>query len=119
MSKSRPESALYIHDTPEEISAKLKKAFCPAGELEDNPVTELVRLIIMPHQGELTIPRPEKWGGDMHFTSYDLLAESFESGQLHPADLKTGVAKALAELQRPVREHFEQNPVHQGFVVGE
>jgi tyrosyl-tRNA synthetase len=119
MSKSRPESALLIHDTPEEISVKLRKAYCPAGELEDNPVTELVRLIVMPAMGELSIRRPEKWGGDMHFTSYDLLAESFESGQLHPADLKAGVADAIAELQRPVRERFERDPIHEEFAVGQ
>ncbi len=117
MSKSKPDSALLIHDTPEDIERKMKKAYCPAGELEDNPVTELCRLIIMPHMGELTIKRPEKWGGDMHFTSYDMLAESFESGQLHPADLKTAVAEALAELQRPVRERFEKDPIHEEFVV--
>ena len=118
MSKSRPDSALLIHDTPEEIRGKLQRAFCPAGELEDNPVTELARLIVMPHLGELVIKRPEKWGGDMHFTSYDDLAESFESGQLHPADLKGGVADALAELQRPVRERFEDDPIHEEFAVG-
>lgn len=119
MSKSKPDSALLIHDTPEDISRKMKKAFCPQGDLDDNPVTELCRLVIMPHMGELTIKRPEKWGGDMHFTSYDMLAESFESGQLHPADLKTAVADALAELQRPVRERFEKDPIHEEFVVGQ
>ncbi len=117
MSKSKPDSALLIHDTPEDITRKMKKAFCPQGDLDDNPVTELCRLVIMPHVGELTIKRPEKWGGDMHFTSYDMLAESFESGQLHPADLKTAVAEALAELQRPVRERFEKDPIHEEFVV--
>ncbi len=117
MSKSRPDSALLIHDSPEDIHRKLKKAFCPQGELDDNPVTELARLIVFPHAGELTIKRPEKWGGDMHFTSYDMLAESYESGQLHPADLKTGVADALSELQAPVRERFESDPVHEEFVV--
>ncbi len=117
MSKSRPESALLIHDTPEEIHSKLKRAFCPAGELEDNPITELARLIVMPNAGELVVKRPEKWGGDMHFKNYDDLAESFESGQLHPADLKTAVANALAELQRPVRERFEGDPIHEEFAV--
>jgi tyrosyl-tRNA synthetase len=119
MSKSRPDSALLIHDTPEEIHRKMKKAYCPQGELEDNPITELCRLIIMPHMGELTIKRPEKWGGDMHFSSYEMLAESFESGQLHPADLKTAVAEALAELQRPVRERFENDPIHEEFVLSQ
>jgi tyrosyl-tRNA synthetase len=117
MSKSRPESALLIHDTPGEIHGKLKRAFCPAGELEDNPVTELARLIVMPNTDKLVVKRPEKWGGDMHFTTYDDLAESFESGQLHPADLKTAVADALAELQRPVRERFEGDPTHEEFAV--
>jgi tyrosyl-tRNA synthetase len=54
----------------------------------------------------------------MHFSSYEDLAESFESGQLHPADLKSGVADALAELQRPVRERFEGDPIHEEFAVG-
>jgi tyrosyl-tRNA synthetase len=117
MSKSRPDSALLIHDTPGDIHRKLKKAYCPQGELDDNPVTELCRLIVFPHAGELTIRRPEKWGGDMHFTSYEMLAESYESGQLHPADLKAAVADALAELQAPVRERFESDPVHEEFVV--
>jgi tyrosyl-tRNA synthetase len=99
MSKSRPDSALLIHDPPEEIYRKLKKAYCPQGELEDNPVTELARLIVFPNAGELTIRRPEKWGGDMHFTSYDMLAESYESGQLHPADLKAAVHEEFVVSQ--------------------
>lgn len=119
MSKSRPDTALLIHDSPEDIHRKLKKAYCPQGELEDNPVTELCRLIVFPHAGELVIRRPEKWGGDMHFTSYEDLAESFESGQLHPADLKTAVADALAELQAPVRERFESDPIHEEFAVSQ
>lgn len=117
MSKSKPDSALLIHDTPEDIHRKLKKAYCPQGELDDNPVTELCRLIVFPNAGELTIRRPEKWGGDMHFTSYGMLAEAYGSGQLHPADLKAAVADALAELQRPVRERFESDPIHEEFAV--
>jgi tyrosyl-tRNA synthetase len=117
MSKSKPESALLIHDLPEDIDRKLKKAYCPADELEGNPVTELARLVVMPRMGELLIKRPEKWGGDMHFADWPTLAESFESGQLHPADLKAGVAEGLTELQRPVRERFEKDPIHEEFVV--
>jgi tyrosyl-tRNA synthetase len=116
MSKSRPETALFIHDTPEEIESKLKAAFCPAGELEGNPVTELARLIVMPTLGKLTVHRPEKWGGDMQLPSWEALEEAFISEQLHPADLKAAVAEALAEIQRPVREHFEHKPIHKEFL---
>ncbi len=116
MSKSRPETALFIHDTPEEIEGKLKAAFCPAGDLEGNPVTELARLIVMPTLGKLTVHRPEKWGGDIELPSWEALEEAFASEQLHPADLKAAVAEALAEIQRPVREHFERKPIHREFL---
>ncbi|UCF08504.1 MAG: tyrosine--tRNA ligase, partial [Thermoplasmata archaeon] len=35
MSKSNPENSIFIHDTPEEIERKVKKAFCPEGEVAD------------------------------------------------------------------------------------
>jgi tyrosyl-tRNA synthetase len=118
MSKSKPDTAVLIHDSPEDLERKIKKAFCPQGELEGNPVTELARLVVMPGLGEMTIQRPEKWGGDMHFTSWTGLEESYVSGQLHPADLKAGVAEGLARLQAPVRERFEGDPILEEFKVG-
>jgi tyrosyl-tRNA synthetase len=115
MSKSRPETALFIHDTPDQIGSKLKGAFCPAGVVEGNPVTELARLVVLPLAGALDVKRPAKFGGDVTFDSWDALAQAYTSGALHPADLKAAVAGGLAELQRPVREHFDQNPVHRRF----
>lgn len=32
MSKSKPDTCVFIHDSPEEIKRKMKKAFCPEGE---------------------------------------------------------------------------------------
>jgi len=29
MSKSKPDSAVYMHDSPQEIQRKIKNAFCP------------------------------------------------------------------------------------------
>ncbi|MGB9613619.1 MAG: tyrosine--tRNA ligase, partial [Candidatus Margulisiibacteriota bacterium] len=34
MSKSKPQSCVFIHDQPEEIEAKINRAFCPEGEIE-------------------------------------------------------------------------------------
>jgi hypothetical protein len=53
----------------------------------------------------------------MHFTSWTDLEESYVSGQLHPADLKAGVATGLAELQAPVRERFDDDPAIEDFAV--
>jgi tyrosyl-tRNA synthetase len=46
MSKSKPESAIFIHDSPDEIERKLKKAYCPPKEVELNPILELARYIL-------------------------------------------------------------------------
>ena len=43
MSKSRPDSAVFVHDTPDQIRAKMRKAFCPPGEVDYNPVLDWAR----------------------------------------------------------------------------
>jgi tyrosyl-tRNA synthetase len=109
MSKSKPDSAIFIHDSPQDIARKLKGAFCPAKQLENNPVLELCRLVIFP-AGRLRISRPEKYGGDLDIGSFEELAGLFLAEKLHPADLKTGVAQALAEMLAPVRGYFGEHP---------
>ncbi|MGC9133048.1 MAG: tyrosine--tRNA ligase [Nanopusillaceae archaeon] len=46
MSKSIPGSAIFVHDSPEEIKEKIKKAFCPAKETEFNPIWEILEYLI-------------------------------------------------------------------------
>ena len=107
MSKSRPETAILIHDPPEEIARKVEKAFCPPKDTEDNFVTEVARLILLP-KGPLTVSRPAKFGGDVTFTTFSELATAYRAGDLHPKDLKTAVAGALADRLAPVRAYFER-----------
>ena len=109
MSKSNPNSAVFLHDSPEDIWRKIKNAYCPA-ETEGNPVMELMRLIVFPRQDSVHVERPEKYGGPVDFTSYDDLMNAYASGKLHPQDLKKGAADAVSEILRPVREHFVKHP---------
>jgi len=46
MSKSRADTAIFIHDEPAEISAKIKKAWCPEKIIEGNPILEITKYII-------------------------------------------------------------------------
>jgi len=108
MSKSNPDSCIFIHDDLETIRRKIKKAYCPQGELEGNPIIDLATYIIFPKLGELTILRPEKWGGNMHFLSLRDLVDSYESGQIHPQDLKTAAADALHEILEPVQKRLTE-----------
>ncbi|MGA1873918.1 MAG: tyrosine--tRNA ligase [Thermoplasmatota archaeon] len=106
MSKSDPDSGIYLHDTEDDIRRKIKKAWCPEG-VPDNPVMEICKTIIFPIKGELLITRPEKWGGDLHFKSYEGLRSAFAKKQLHPADLKKEVANQMADILDPFREFFK------------
>ena len=55
----------------------------------------------------MVIERPEKFGGNLEYSSYDALEADFIAGQLHPMDLKKAVATYINELIQPVREHFK------------
>ncbi|MBN1391012.1 MAG: tyrosine--tRNA ligase [Candidatus Thermoplasmatota archaeon] len=109
MSKSDPDSGIYLHEEEDDIRRKIKKAWCPEG-VPDNPVMEICKTIIFPLKGELHITRPEKWGGDMHFKNYEGLRSAFGKKQLHPADLKKEVANLMVEILRPFRDYFKTGP---------
>ncbi|NPA86564.1 MAG: tyrosine--tRNA ligase [Candidatus Diapherotrites archaeon] len=111
MSKSKPETAIYVTDSPEDIRRKLRNAYCPAGEIENNPVIDIVRNIILRREGmEFEVRRPEKYGGDVIYTSFEELAKDFREGRLHPLDLKNAVADWLIEKLEPVRKYVEAHP---------
>ena len=110
MSKSIPEGCIFVHDEPEEIKAKMRGAFCPAKQVEDNPVLEHAKLIVFPALGRLDVDRPAKYGGPVSYDSYEELKTDFASGALHPLDLKNAIAEALSELLKPVRERLSRRP---------
>ncbi|KSW11951.1 tyrosine--tRNA ligase [Pyrodictium occultum] len=111
MSKSKPDTAIFVYDPPEEIEKKLRRAYCPAREVRYNPVLEINRYLLFSRPGfKLVIERPEKYGGTIVVESYEDLEKIYREGKLHPLDLKKATAKALAEMLEPVRRYFEQNP---------
>jgi tyrosyl-tRNA synthetase len=111
MSKSDPDSCIYLHDTPDDIKRKIKKAYCVEGEVEGNPIIDICRLIILPQYSEgIVIKRDEKFGGDMQLTTYRELVDVYETGQLHPLDLKMAVVDYITEMLAPAREYFEKHP---------
>ncbi len=109
MSKSDPDSGILIHDTPEDIDRKIKKAFCPP-EVEGNPLLAICKMILFQKSPVFVIDRPEKFGGKLEFHSYDELESTYAAGKLHPMDLKGGVARALSDQLGPARVYFEQHP---------
>ena len=110
MSKSKPETSIFVHDNAEEIMKKVNSAYCPPKVLEGNALIEYSRYIVFRKQKFLRIERPEKYGGNVEFFSPDELERAYVSGALHPADLKRGVGEALDGIISPIREHFVRDP---------
>ena len=109
MSASIPGSFIKVYDSEEDINKSIKQAYCPEADIKDNPVTQLCKFIIFPVKNKLKIERPAKFGGDIEFKNYGELEKTFMEKQLHPADLKQAVAKALISIFSNAREYFEKN----------
>ena len=109
MSKSDPSSAIYMHDTYEELKQKLNGAFCPEKQEEGNPLLEYCKYIIFKNVKAMTIKRQLKHGGDITFGNYEELRKAYIAGNLHPFDLKSGVTDELEKLIKPVRDYFQKN----------
>jgi tyrosyl-tRNA synthetase len=107
MSKSKPWTAIFIHDAEEQIKEKLRKAWCPEKLVEMNPILEIVKYVIFHEKNTFKIERPRKFGGTIEFESCKELEKDYSQGSLHPQDLKNAVAKELAIILEPIRKYFE------------
>ena len=110
MSKSKATSGIFIHDSEEEIRSKFKKAWCPEGIVEKNPILEIFRYVIFHQFNEITIERPEKFGGNVSYTSYQQLEKDFSEKKIHPSDLKTSAGKYVSDIVRPIGEKLVLSP---------
>ncbi len=95
---------ISVDDAPEDIKKKMKGAFCVEGEVKDNPILSLFKYHIMPRYPEIVVKRPEKYGGDLHYNSYEALESDFAARQVHPMDLKAAAAEYMNEILEPVRK---------------
>ena len=111
MSKSKPETAVFVFDPPEVVERKIMKAYCPARQTKYNPIIEINKYILFAQPGfKLVIERPEKYGGTIVVESINELERLYSEGKIHPLDLKKATAKALNELLEPIRRYLNENP---------
>lgn len=108
MSSSAEESKIDLLDSEDEVKKKVSRAFCPEGVIEDNGVLAFAKYVIMvmrqDSNSSLDIKRPEKFGGNVSYSSYEQLERDFVQKKLHPMDLKQAVAQEINILLSPVRK---------------
>ena len=108
MSKSKPETCIYMHDSEEDIKRKINKAYCPEKIIEGNPLFDYLKYLIFKKYPKIEIIRQEKFGGNLK-VDYGDLEELYKKGKIHPLDLKIAVSFYLDKMISPVREYFEKN----------
>lgn len=109
MSKSKPDTAIFMTDNEEDINRKITKAWCPEKQAKENPILEYCKYIVFEKFDTFEIKRPDKFGGNLTINSYADLEEMYVEGKIHPLDLKKATAFYINELLKPVRLHFEKD----------
>jgi len=61
----------------------------------------------------LVISRPEKYGGNTSYNSYEQLEKDFIEKKLHPMDLKNALSKELNILLKPIRENTKLRKLYE------
>ena len=112
MSKSDPGSAVFVHDSPDQIRDKIRRAFCPPQEVAFNPVLDWIdKILFRVQRGPLRVDRSAKNGGPVTFDTFEAVAEAYAAGALHPMDAKEALTVRLIDLLEPARVHFA-DPAH-------
>lgn len=110
MSKSDPDSAIFMEDTAEDVKRKIKKAYCPPGVVEANPCLDWIKHIIFGKFSswsvDITDPKENKILETRTYTKYEDLEADYKAGVIYPTDLKVALTKSINALLEPVRKHF-------------
>lgn len=107
MSSSVADSKIDLLDSAKDVTRKIKKAFCEEGNVEQNGLLAFCDAVLFPIYGEIRISRKEEFGGDLHYTSFEAMKADFAAKNLHPGDLKNGVASTINKLLDPIRKSFQ------------
>ena len=109
MSSSKPKSKIDYFDTDEDIEKKVQDAYSKDGDV-DNGLLDICKYILFPmwkkRDKTFTVERPDEYGGDVTFETYDELATAFENEELSSIDLKQNLAERIIEFIRPIREEL-------------
>ncbi len=111
MSSSEGKSKIDLLDKEEEVKKKIKGADCIEGN-PDNGIMAFIKYVIMTikkDKGEkFVIERPEKYGGNLEYESYEKLEKDFIDKKIHPLDLKNSVAKEISKMLKLIDKNRKE-----------
>jgi tyrosyl-tRNA synthetase len=99
-----------------EVVKKINKAECVEGDPENGIMALLKYLIFvlkLDRNEKFIINRPEKFGGNKEYSSYEEVEKDFVEKKLHPMDLKNSVAREINNLLKTIREDKQIHKLHE------
>ncbi|MFT4312428.1 MAG: tyrosine--tRNA ligase [Candidatus Woesearchaeota archaeon] len=108
MSSSQPNSKIDFDDSDAIIQKKIQKAHCVDGDVQ-NGLLPICKYILFELYGSVKISRPQKYGGDIVYETYETLEADFVQKKLSSFDLKQAVSSCMTTLISPVRATLEKN----------
>jgi len=72
--------------------------------VEDNPIVDYTKHIVLPYFGKIIITKTE--GPPVEYTDYTLFEADYLAGKVWPSELKPAVSAAINDILEPVRVHF-------------
>lgn len=107
MSSSSESDKIDLTDSEALVLKKIKNADCVAGN-PDNGIMAFLKHVVFILKGDnkqkLEIQRPDKFGGNVSYKTYQELEKDFISKKLHPLDVKLALAKEVNALLAPMRK---------------
>jgi len=125
MSKSDPDSAVFMEDAAEDVERKIMAAYCPskveesdadataeevdAGKESMQLVEDKLKNPCLDYIDNIIFSPPDATfvAGETTYTDYASVKEDFLSGKITEEQLKRGLISALNQLLDPVRTHFD------------
>lgn len=108
MSASDSKSKVDLLDDEAAVTQKLSGAYCEPGKIEDNGILAFLKYVIMPLKSDkgqsFIVERPEKYGGNVIYNSYEAVEIDYVNNKLFPLDLKNAAAKEINSLLKPFRD---------------
>jgi tyrosyl-tRNA synthetase len=117
MSKSDPDSAVFMEDTVEDVERKIRNAYCPVkpDESTQKAVDDEMRLVkddlnnpCLDYVKHILFCKPGFAfnAGNKTYSTFDSVKEAFLTGEISEKVLKDHLIKEINLLLEPVRQHF-------------
>lgn len=101
---------IMLTDTEIDVNKKTKKAFCqPQNVAHCPPISWIGVLLEVSKSKSFTITRKPDNGGDKTYDSPKGIWDDFESGALHPGDLKPAFGKMLNAVLQSSRDGLKSD----------